>query len=51
MYHEKKFNVSTKSHLMLLFIGLFGLVNTKIQAQCQANFTYNVGPNGPSVFL
>ena len=42
----KKNYASTKSFLFLILIALFSLVNTKVQAQCQAQFVYNAGPNG-----
>ncbi len=45
-----KKNYSSTKFLFLFFIGLFGLVNAKVQAQCQANFVYNVGPNGVVYF-
>lgn len=41
-----KKNNSTTKFLFMFFIGLLGLVNTKVQAQCQANYAYNIGPNG-----
>ena len=41
---KKKY--SSSQFLLLFFIGLFGLIKTEVQAQCQANYTYNLGPNG-----